>query len=209
MVRERVRIRFCKQGDLRLIGHRDLLRTLERLFRRAGLKLGMSQGFHPKPRMSFPLALAVGIEGLDEVMELELAKSYTADELHERLARHTLPGLEFRSVEVLEPSSSKARVRSVVYQVPIPPARRADAAGRAARLMADSSCTVERPEKGTSIDVRPFLEELTFEDDVLRLRLAVVDGRPNAQPRDVLRAIGLDDLAQSGVHVTRTRVEIE
>ena len=38
-VRQRVRIRFCKQGDLRLMGHRDLARLLERLFRRAGLAL--------------------------------------------------------------------------------------------------------------------------------------------------------------------------
>jgi hypothetical protein len=54
---------------------------MERLFRRAGLRLGMSEGFHPKPRLSFPSALAVGIEGLDEVMELELAQTYSADEL--------------------------------------------------------------------------------------------------------------------------------
>ena len=72
---------FRKQGDLRLIGHRDLMRCLERLFRRAGLALGMSQGFHPKPRMTFPLALAVGIEGDDEVMELELTEPPAADEL--------------------------------------------------------------------------------------------------------------------------------
>ncbi|HBO42708.1 MAG TPA: hypothetical protein DD670_01970 [Planctomycetaceae bacterium] len=63
-VRQRVRIRFSKQGDLRLIGHRDLVRVMERLFRRAELPLGMSQGFHPKPRMSFPTALALGIGGL-------------------------------------------------------------------------------------------------------------------------------------------------
>ena len=45
------------------------MRCLERLFRRAGLALSFSEGFHPKPRMTFPLALAVGIEGVDEVME--------------------------------------------------------------------------------------------------------------------------------------------
>ena len=85
MVRQRVRIRFRKQGDLRFVGHRDLVRSLERLFRRAGLALGMSQGFHPKPKMSFPSALAVGIEGLDEVMELELAEPQSAEELLSRL----------------------------------------------------------------------------------------------------------------------------
>jgi hypothetical protein len=30
MVRQRARIRFAKQGELRLIGHRDLVRTIER-----------------------------------------------------------------------------------------------------------------------------------------------------------------------------------
>ncbi len=63
---------------MRLIGHRDLARAIERTFRRAGLRLGMSQGFHPKPRMSFPSALAVGIAGVDEVMEVEWAEEYTA-----------------------------------------------------------------------------------------------------------------------------------
>ena len=109
MVRQRLRIRFRKQGNLRLIGHRDLVRSLERLFRRAGLRLAMSEGFHPKPRMSFPSALALGIEGLDEVMELQLAEPCTAEELLERLESHEIPGLSFRSVEVLSPQSPKPR----------------------------------------------------------------------------------------------------
>ena len=64
MERQRVRMRFRKEGDLRLISHRDLLTAIERLFRRIGLKLSMSGGFHPRPRISFPLSLALGIRGL-------------------------------------------------------------------------------------------------------------------------------------------------
>ena len=120
MVRLRVRIRFCKQGDLRLIGHRDLMRCLERLFRRAGLTLSFSEGFHPKLRMTFPLALAVGIEGVDEVMEVELAERYEADELRRRLTPHAPPGLVFRTIEVLPDGSKKAQVASASYEVPIP-----------------------------------------------------------------------------------------
>jgi uncharacterized protein (DUF2344 family) len=110
MVRLRVRIRFSKQGDLRLIGHRDLMRCLERLFRRANLALGMSQGFHPKPRLTFPLALAVGIEGLDEVMELELAETITGEEVLQRLLAQAPAGLTFHSVEVLPEGCPKAQV---------------------------------------------------------------------------------------------------
>jgi radical SAM-linked protein len=85
MIRQRIRIRFAKQDDLRWLSHRDLLRTWERLIRRAGLPLSMTEGFHPKPRMNFPSALAVGITGLDEVVELELCEERTAEELLEHL----------------------------------------------------------------------------------------------------------------------------
>ncbi len=80
------------------------MRCLERLMRRAGLALGFSQGFHPKPRMTFPLALAVGIEGVEEVMEVELAESYTAEELLRRLAPQAPAGLD-----VPRPSKSSPR----------------------------------------------------------------------------------------------------
>ena len=124
MVRQRVRIRFCKQGDLRFIGHRDLMRCMERVFRRARLPLALSQGYHPKPRMTFPLALAVGVEGIDEVMELGLSEDCTAVELRGRLAPLAPPGLAFGSIEVLPPGTKKAQVRSVCYRVPVPPEHR-------------------------------------------------------------------------------------
>jgi radical SAM-linked protein len=207
MVRQRVRIRFAKQGDLRLIGHRDLARTMARLFRRAGLKLGLSEGFHPKPRIGFPLALAVGIEGLDEVMELELAEPCTAGELTSRLAAHTVPGLEFRSVEVLPPDVRKAQVRSVTYQVPVPPERASEAADRAARLLAGSSCPIQRPRTGAVVDVRRSLEALSLEDGVLSMRL-LASREASAGPRDVMALVGLADLEQAGARLARVAVEL-
>lgn len=207
MVRERVRIRFSKQGDLRFIGHRDLMRLFERLFRRAGLVLGMSQGFHPKPRMSFPSALAVGIEGWNEVMELELAQVYDAGPLSERLAAHTVPGLEFRSVEVLQPHAPKARVESATYQVTIPQERVDEATEQASRLMAASTCPIQRPRNDRTVDLRPLIEELTVDDGVLSMELAA-DPQAGAQARDVLGALGLADIEREGVRLTRTEVRL-
>ena len=208
MVRQRVRIRFRKQGDLRLIGHRDLVRSMERLFRRAGLRLGMSEGFHPKPRMSFPSALALGIEGRDEVMELELADSYTEEDLLERLRSHALAGLAFHSVQLLPPGTRKARLKSAVYQVSIPARQRAEAADRTAELLARSSCPIRRPSARGPIDLRPLLEQLSLHEGVLTMRLCGGRG-PSAGPRDVLRALGLADLEQQGTCLRRTTVELE
>jgi radical SAM-linked protein len=208
MVRPRVRIRFSKQGDLRLIGHRDLMRCLERLFRRAGLALSMSQGFHPKPRMTFPLALAVGIEGDDEVMELELAEELQGEEVLARLRPQAPQGLRFRSAEVLPPGSAKARSHCAVYEVAILPPRRAGLEERIARLLEAASWPARRPHRDKPIDLRASLEALTLHGDVLQMRLRAEQGAA-AGPRDVLAALGLDDIERDGACLKRTTVEID
>jgi radical SAM-linked protein len=207
MVRQRVRIRFRKQGNLRFVGHRDLVRSMERLFRRAGLALGMSQGFHPKPKMSFPSALAVGIEGLDEVMELELAEPQSAEELLARLSSAAAPGLVLASAEVLPPGARKARLCSACYRVPVPAARCPQTADRVARLLGAASYPIVRAKRNTPLDLRCFLESLVLQDGVLQMRLRI-DPEGSVGPRDVLAALDLADLESEGLHLTRTAVEL-
>jgi radical SAM-linked protein len=208
MVRLRVRIRFCKQDDLRLIGHRDLMRCFERLFRRASVPLGMSQGFHPKPRMTFPLPLAVGIEGADEVMELELAEFISAEDLSARLNAQVPRGLVLQSVEILPPGAKKARARSASYEAPIPPPLDSDLDRRIDDLLAQSTLTITRTHGRSTIDLRPMLEELYFSRGVLCMRLKI-EQEGSAGPRDVLAALGLQDLESHGVHLTRTAVDLD
>ena len=185
-----------------------MVRTMERVFRRAGLRLGMSQGFHPKPRMSFPSALAVGIEGLDEVMELELAEPCTSEELLARLSANSLPGLVFESVEILPAGIGKARIKSATYQVEIPPRRVPATTCRIARLMAESSYPIQRPPKNTTVDIRQTIEDLTLTDGVLQMRLGN-SRQASASARDVLGALDLEDLQEDGMYLARTTVELE
>jgi radical SAM-linked protein len=208
MVRQRVRIRFSKQGDLRWIGHRDLLRCMERWFRRASLPLGFSEGFHPKPRMMFPLALAVGIAADEEVMELELSEPLPADEVRQRLTRHALPGLEVRSVETLPEGAKKARARSVRYAAEMPADCLAGLPAQIEALLASSSLPIQRAAGRGPVDLRPMVEELSLHDGVLQMRLAVGDG-PSAGPREVLAALGVADAERRGACLTRTAMEVE
>jgi radical SAM-linked protein len=207
MVRLRVRIRFCKQGDLRFIGHRDLMRCFERLFRRAGLTLSFSEGFHPKPRMTFPLALAVGIEGIDEVMEFELAERYEAEELRHRLTPHAPPGLTFRSIEVLPEGVKKAQVRSASYEVSIPSSCEPALGERIEQLLMAESWPVDRARGRATIDLRPLLLELAYRNRVLQMRLRV-DSQGSVGPREVLNALGLAEIERQGVALCRTAVEV-
>ena len=170
----------------------------------------MSQGFHPKPRMSFPTALALGIGGLDEVMEIELARELTAEAIGERLTAHAVPGLSFERVEILPPGirANKARVARVTYQIAVARDQEDEIARRAAELVSRESATVQRPRQSKPIDLLEFLEELKVCEGVLSMTLRVTP-QSNAGPREVLDAIGLADIEREGARLTRTRVELE
>lgn len=193
---------------MRFISHRDLARTMERLFRRAQLPLGMSEGFHPKPRMSFPSALAVGIAGTDEVMELELCEERTADEISAALAPHLPPGLAINSVQVLPDGAKKAQVRFVQFELPLPEDRCALAQEQIDRLQAQEHHIVQREEGRGPVDVRSYIDRLELAGHRLVMRLRVT-GEGAARPREVLEALGLADLEWQGFALTRTAVELE
>src|SRR5262245_27743209 len=102
MAREKFRIRFRKTCDLRLVSHHDLMRCFERMLRRAELPFHSTEGFNPKPRMVFALSLGLGIEGWEEVVELELDEALPADEVQARLARQAPAGLTLLSVRRID-----------------------------------------------------------------------------------------------------------
>ncbi|MDG2111833.1 MAG: TIGR03936 family radical SAM-associated protein, partial [Actinomycetota bacterium] len=53
----RVRIRFQKLGKVRFVGHRDVARIFERALRKVGFPVTYSEGFSPRVKLSFGLAL--------------------------------------------------------------------------------------------------------------------------------------------------------
>src|SRR5216684_1767669 len=91
MVCQKVRIRFRKTGNLRLISHHDLMRCFERMLRRAALPFHSTAGFNPKPRLIFAMPLPLGISGSQEIVELELDQEMPLEEVHAALVRQAPP----------------------------------------------------------------------------------------------------------------------
>ena len=210
MIRQRIRIRFSKTGDLRLISHRDLVRVWERLFRRAALRLSMSEGFHPKAKLNFPSALGLGIAGLDEVMEVEIDEPADVEQLRRRLEPLCPPGLEILEITAPAEGSRKPQVVSMTYEVTVPDDRRQAAAEAARHLMSLPQLLVKRANRDEPVDVRQELDTLEFEPGSGALKMKLMASRQaSARPREVLEAVGLGDLEQLGRHLLRTRVELQ
>jgi radical SAM-linked protein len=207
MARAKVQIRFRKGGDLRLVSHHDLMRCFERMLRRAELPFHSTEGFNPKPRMSFPLSLALGIEGCEEVFELELDAELPPEEVRERLTRQAPPGLDILTVRQAT-GRRTARVCRVCYRLPLPPGRAAEAGTRAAALLAGPHCWVERTRpQPRRLDLRPYIRNLHVLPDGLEMDLWVTP-TGTARPEELVALLGLGDLLDAGAVVQRTTVEL-
>jgi hypothetical protein len=222
MVRHRVRIRFRKDGDLRLIGHHDLARAWERTFRRAQIAVRMSEGFHPKPRMVFASALAMGVVGADEALDVELAEPRSADELFSALATRLPGGLAIQSLELLPEDAPKPRVEQVAFELEVPVERRAALADRLRDRRAEAGdrkpsaddvaagapqardlSASDPPER----DPWTFVDQIELVEGVLRFT-ARVTSQGTTRPRELLAWLGLADLDEQGLYLTRTKVEL-
>ena len=93
-----LRARFSKTGDAIWMSHLDLMRVLQRGFRRAGLLLAHSHGYTPHPNLSLALPLSVGVSSVCEIMDFELEEGQDASNLCERLNRVLPAGVEIAEV---------------------------------------------------------------------------------------------------------------
>jgi len=75
----RLRIRFSKMGKVRFVGHRDVARIVERALRRCGVPITYSEGFSPRVRMSFGLALPTCYESEAEYLDVPLSPDSIVD----------------------------------------------------------------------------------------------------------------------------------
>lgn len=79
-----IRIRYGKQGAGKYISHLDTIRAAERALRRLGLPMLFSEGFNPRPRMSFAAALQVGLQSVAEYMDVFLTEPIEPRDVVER-----------------------------------------------------------------------------------------------------------------------------
>ncbi len=57
---------FSKLGELRFLSHLEVVRTFQRAINRASIPISYTQGFHPKPRISFGPPVPVATEAIRE-----------------------------------------------------------------------------------------------------------------------------------------------
>jgi radical SAM-linked protein len=163
----KVRVRFTKLGKVRFTSHRDIARVWERVLRRADVPVAYSEGFSPRPKVSFGLALPTGGESLAEYLDVDVDESRPApdlDRLPELLTELLPEGMDAPALAPLEPRADSLQhaVTACTWRIEVPGVTPADLTVAAERALAADTLVITRERKGKQVtdDVRPAISAL-------------------------------------------------
>jgi len=164
----RVRFRFSKLGKIRFTSHRDVARLWERALRRAELPVALTEGFSPRPKVHFGLALSTSHESLGEYIDIDFREPES-----DGLDLEALPDLltsllpDGLTVEVAAPittseTSLQQAVTSCEWEIDALGLDSEDAPAAVAAVLAAPEIVVTRQRKGNDVtdDIRPYILQL-------------------------------------------------
>jgi radical SAM-linked protein len=199
-----VRVRFSKLGKVRWTSHRDVARIWERALRRAELPVAYTEGFSPRPRLAFGLALPTGHESLAEYLDVDLKQPVAVDGLPERLSAVLPGGMECMGALDLAGGlrSLQQDVTACRWEIELEGVERDAAAAAADAALSARELIVTRTRKGRDgvDDVRPAILALAIVG--LGEAGAVVAAEVATQPRG-LRPAELLGACFAGVEARR------
>jgi radical SAM-linked protein len=96
----KLKLFYSKRGDARFFGHLEMVNIINRAFRRAGVELAYSKGFHPMPKISFDDPLPIGMEGVHEFFLVSMNNDMVCEELVQKLNQELPEGLLINGCEM-------------------------------------------------------------------------------------------------------------
>ncbi len=197
---QRLRARYSKKSDARFIGHLDVARFWERVFRRVDLPMAYSHGFNPQARLQFASALPVGIEGENELVDVWLLERIDPAVWIYRLQGALPPGFALHDlIELpLKSPAMQSSLRYAVYKVFFgSDISQDELRDRVQSLLSKSAILRPHQKKqDKTYDLRPLVDSLDVqtENDTVVLEMKLRAGQEgNARASEVLDELGLDD----------------
>ena len=183
----KARIKFSKTGNVKFIGHLDVMRYFQKLIRRAKLDVKYTQGFHPHQIMSFTSPLSVGIESVGEYFDIETNSKIDPEYAVKVLNNHSVDDIQVLSYIELPDDSKKsmALLAGADYMVDM----KFDNSLIVDFLNQKEIKVLKKTKKSEKVvDIKPLIYKLENRDDKLFMQLAH-GSQSNLKPGLVLDAL--------------------
>jgi radical SAM-linked protein len=201
-------LQYSKGGNLRFIGHLDMLHSWERILRRARVPLAFSQGYSPHPLLSLAAPLPVGL--ISQAEYLELVTTEAVPNLTEMIAVAVPSDIRVAGA-VAVPDKTKplmGLIRYADYLVEgIAEGQRAQLEKTLADFLGQTSVirTVRRKSGMKKVDIRPLVHFAHLQGTTLRLRLSI-GSVANLRVEDLLQHL---DLIPSSLQIAREQLYLD
>lgn len=196
-----IRFKFTRGEELRFISHLDQQRLFQRAFRRAGLNIAHSNGFNPHPKLSFALAMSVGLMSDSEYGDVVLTRDIDLMEFTKRLNAALPEGLKVVEARRIPQgkTSLSASLTDSHYRIDVALEDGMDEASLSDILNTykslDEVILEKRNKKGKLVpkNIRPFIQDirvLSIQEGnaELELRLKYLD-QQSVKPELVLQTV--------------------
>ncbi len=168
-----LRVKFFKKGDLQYISHLDLVRTMMKIIVRAKLPLWYTEGFNPKPKVTFAAPLSTGTESMCEYMDIRLTEKIPAEEALLKLNENMTH--EMQAIEVYYPENRLTCLSWLEYEITVNTVGASDELALRCKnaLGADELPILKKTKSGEAIvDIKPMIKsaDISFSDGELIIR---------------------------------------
>lgn len=184
----KIRVRFSKQGQMKFIGHLDMVRYFQKVMRRGEIDVAYSEGFSPHQKMSFAAPLSVGVLSKGEYFDMEVNSTLSTKEAIERINEQNVEGVKVLSYKLLPDNAKNAMavMSAADYFVYTDIFTDDDITGF---INQDSINVIKKTKKSEKeIDIKPLIYSIKKEDNGIFIKLAQGSAQ-NLKPELVVTAL--------------------
>ena len=189
----KVRIKFSKYGEMKYIGHLDVMRYFQKAMRRAQIDIAYSEGMSPHMIMSFASPLGVGLTSSGEYMDIEVRTPLSSEEMRARLNAVMVDGvsiLDCREVPQGKASNAMSLVAAADYEIRLNTVREGSVwpDWLDEFLRQESILVSKKTKKGErTLDIRPLIYEYSIADECLSVMVSA-GSEENLRPELIMAA---------------------
>lgn len=196
-------IKYTKESEIKFLSHLDLMRTIQRVIRRAKLPIEYSKGFNPHMSISIAQPLSVGVYSTGEYLDSVFIEEVDEKEILKALNENTVGGVKFLSVTTVarkegqKNQQAMATIDAAKYIIKFK--LKDESALDMDSLMKLSQWTILKKSKSgeKETDIKPLVKEIKYSIDD---EMLTIEGLLSCGSRENLSASLLSEFIKAHVN---------
>ena len=180
------RIKFEKTGVAKYISHLDLNRLFARSLARSGIDIMHTEGFNPRPKITFVSALSLGVESLCEFVEIKTNENEPEINVYEKIKCVFPQGINI--TDVYEPENDFKNIDRTRYHIFL---NSTDfGADELTKLFEGDVDVIVEKKPGVNINLKDYICELNISDGLIDV-VVKTNQETFLNPENIIKGINL------------------